>query len=298
MKPIEIILITGFLGAGKTTLMNHLLRQSRFSRQETALVINEFGTIGIDSRLVEAGARVTYEINKGSLFCICTKVDFLNALMAIKRDVNTDRVIIEATGMAETGDLESVLEEPVLAGHYRMAANICVVDGLNVTKILPFMQAVRMQLECADGLVINKSDLLTAQGLERLKEVLTGINPCSRQIAVSYGQVPLNFLLGLEHKKSRGMLRERPPADVVSCSFATDRMVNRQRFQQVLNQLGRKILRLKGNVNFQDGKRFVEIIYDQYLEREPVSGFPEATAFTVIGWKISKPELEKIFSSC
>jgi len=173
-----------------------------------------------------------------------------------------------------------------------------VADGLNVTKILPFMQAVRMQLECADGIMVNKSDLLTAEGLERVKEVLTGINPRSRQIAVSYGQVPLDFLLGLEHKKNRRLLRERPPADVVSCSFTADRMVNRQRFQQVLNQLGRKILRLKGNVNFQDGKRFVEIIYDQYLEREPVSGFSEATAFTVIGWKISKPELEKIFSSC
>jgi G3E family GTPase len=295
MEPIEIILITGFLGAGKTTLVNHLLRQGRFTQWETALVINEFGTMGIDGRLVEAGSRRQYEINKGSLFCICTKVEFMNTLAAIKRDVNPACVLVEATGMAETGDLEGILEEPVLAGHYRIAANLCVADGLNVSKVLPVMQAVRMQVECADGMIINKADLLTAEGLERVKELLAGINPRGRQIVVSHGQIPVDFLLGLKHQKSQRGQRENPPADVVSCSFATDQRVSRERFQEAVKQLGRKILRLKGNVNFEEGRRFVEIIYDQYLEREAVSGFTEATTFTVIGWKISREELEKIF---
>ena len=80
---IPIFLLTGTPGAGKTTLLNHLLKQPVFQSGSTCLVINEFGQIGVDGALVEAGDRPMFEINKGSLFCVCVKTDFIKTLKAI-----------------------------------------------------------------------------------------------------------------------------------------------------------------------------------------------------------------------
>ncbi|MCE5273144.1 GTP-binding protein, partial [bacterium] len=77
MSRIPIILLTGYLGAGKTTLLNHLLSRPEIRERNVALIINEFGELGVDGRLVEAGTRPVYELNKGSLFCVCIKTDFL-----------------------------------------------------------------------------------------------------------------------------------------------------------------------------------------------------------------------------
>ena len=83
MKAIDVYILTGYLGAGKTTTLNRLIGAERFAGKKLALIINEFGKMGVDGQLLLPGDYTKYEINKGSIFCICTKTDFLKALDSI-----------------------------------------------------------------------------------------------------------------------------------------------------------------------------------------------------------------------
>ena len=98
--PIDVWLLTGYLGAGKTTMLNNLLGAEMFKGKRVALVINEFGQLGIDGALVRPGEWTKFELNKGSLFCACIKVDTVK-VSGIAFDIKPDVVIIEATGLAK-----------------------------------------------------------------------------------------------------------------------------------------------------------------------------------------------------
>jgi len=165
--PIPVYLITGYLGSGKTTLLNHLLATPQLRSQRVALIVNEFGTLGVDGQLLEQAADHVFELNRGSLFCACIHADFVRTLETIARDIRPDVVLAEASGVAQTSDLGNFFDTPPARDQFQVQANLCVVDP-NVTKVLPYLKAARVQVTWADGLVINKSDLLGVAGTERL----------------------------------------------------------------------------------------------------------------------------------
>ncbi|NLF29407.1 MAG: GTP-binding protein, partial [Planctomycetes bacterium] len=158
MTPVRVLAITGYLGAGKTTLVNHLLGSPAIAERNPALILNEFGTIGVDGRLIRDGQWRRYEINSGSVYCTCTQVQLFTALQSIVADGRCGVVLIEATGVAEPADLEPYFEASPLAGVMAMWATLCVVDAAAFTQVAPFMQACRRQVRAADGIVINKAD--------------------------------------------------------------------------------------------------------------------------------------------
>ena len=137
MNGIPLLLLTGYLGAGKTTLLNHLLARPSIRGKNVSLIINEFGELGVDGRLVDSGARPLYELNKGSLFCVCIRTDFLDVLETIVNGGKPDLVLVEATGVAEPRDIESMLDEPHLAGKFRADLFHPVTQGDHTVKSLP-----------------------------------------------------------------------------------------------------------------------------------------------------------------
>ena len=98
-QKIPTIILTGFLGAGKTTLLNRLIDYYQSTR--TVLLINEFGQVGIDGQLLAAGNYQKIELNKGSLFCICVRTDFIDEVERIATEMRPELLIIEATGLAD-----------------------------------------------------------------------------------------------------------------------------------------------------------------------------------------------------
>lgn len=297
MKPIPIILLTGYLGAGKTTLLNHLLSLPEISNKKVALVINEFGSLGVDGSLLREGTYEKFELNKGSLFCICIKTDFLKTLKNIAEKVQPELVLIEATGIAETRDLEGFLNEPTLRGKFSVQANLCLVDAAYFTRAAAFLNAATEQVRWADALVINKIDLVNERESEQLQQVLASINPQAKQLLTSYGRIPGDVLFGLPHRVHEGEFAQAPPQAILSQSIQTDKPISKDEFDKAIQILGERLLRLKGHVNFGQGRQFVEWAGGVWSFGPPRSETKTATAFTVIAWRIKQAELEAIFNA-
>lgn len=293
---IPITLITGYLGAGKTTFLNHLLGLPTWKRKRLALIINEFGALGVDGQLVRPGKYQKYEINRGSIFCTCTQTEFIATMRQIATADDCNHVLIEATGIAETSDLMACVDGSALAGDFEIEAIVCLVDAANFVQIAPFLKVAGSQVACADGIIVNKTDLLSAAELSKLKTILAEINPEAPQINASYGEVAPEFLDGLIHRRRLHGRVHRPPASVVSASFQTEEPVDRVAFLETIKKLGPKLLRLKGNIAFHDGLRFVEFVGNAILEKPPCDSLDGSTSFSVIAWKISRDQLQKHFS--
>jgi G3E family GTPase len=292
-------MLTGYLGAGKTTLLNHVLGLPGIRDRRIALIINEFGPLGVDGKLVKPGPHHVFELNRGSVFCICIKTDFLKTLDAIAQEVKPDLVIVEATGVADPCDLDHLLGEPRLKAVFKPWANICLVDAPSFTQVAAFLRTTIRQVQWADGLVINKTDMVSAKDLQVLNGVLKGLNERAPQVEVAFGKIPESFIHGLSHVSRAGEPIGQPPEGLVAVSIEDgDRPVDLKRFMDVLSKLEGRLLRLKGNLCLSDGERvFVEVVNGRFSRKPPVSGLNK-TAFTVISWGMSKEELRAAFHDC
>ena len=296
-QAIPVILLTGYLGSGKTTLLNHLLGLHQIAAQRLALIINEFGPLGVDGKVVDAPVHAKYEINKGSVFCICTKTQFIKVLREIADSDNCDLVLLEATGIAEATDFASLLNERGLAGRFELQANLCLVDPMSFVKVAAFLKAATNQVAAADGIVINKTDLVDADEIAQLQQLVCGINPHAAVMTTEYGKVPWKFLSALQHNPASAEqgLQNAPPSNIVAVAFENGEIFDKDLFDAVVTEHAERILRLKGNIKFGLGVRFVEMVSGQAIDKAPKADLPE-TSFVVIGYGISKQQLCDAFS--
>ena len=302
MNSIDVYILTGFVGAGKTTLLNHLLKNELLVSANPALIINEFGKIGIDGALVQQQDLTRYDINKGSIFCICTKTDFLRALTEIAESGRHQILLIEATGIAETVDIESFLDAPKLKEIYQVKANLCLVDAANFTRVAAYLKPAKTQVQYADALIINKCDLVSDSERATLVQILENLNPTAPRIETEHGKIEGDFLAGISHNTHDGKVLEQPPDDIIAVSISSEQQYDRDAFYQTLDDLKDNILRLKGNIDFGDEPHFVELAGSEITENQPSEELQKQnkskTTFTAIAWKIDKATLHDKFMSC
>ena len=165
-SPIPLSVLTGFLGSGKTTLLNALLQHPDMS--ETAVIINEFGEIGLDHLLVETADEDIMEMSSGCL-CCTIRGDLINTLNDLleRRDAGDikrfERVVIETTGLADPAPvLHTIMNHPYLVVRYRLESVVTVVDAVNGMATLDAHAEAVKQAAVADRLVISKTDLPAA----------------------------------------------------------------------------------------------------------------------------------------
>jgi G3E family GTPase len=197
---IPVTVLTGFLGSGKTTLLNKLLRRPELA--DTAVIINEFGEIGLDHLLVEKSTEdgmVT--LNSGCL-CCTVRGDLVRTMSELflkraKGEVSPfKRMVVETTGLADPAPiLHTLMTDPLLATRYRLDGVVTTVDGVNGASTLDNHEEAVKQAAVADRLLLTKVDIADAPKLDELKHRLQHLNPGAPTVSVSDGEIDPNAIL-------------------------------------------------------------------------------------------------------
>jgi G3E family GTPase len=204
-----IFVLTGFLGSGKTVLLNGLLKQPGFA--DSAVIVNEFGEIGLDHLLISTAQENIVLLDAG---CLCCAV--LGSLKETLADLHHRRargevppfrrVMIETTGLADPGPiLQSIMRDPLISHFYRLAGVVCLVDVLHAQAQLDDQPEARAQIAFADRLVVTKTDLSGEEVPERLRKTLRDLNATAEILVASNGEV------GAERLLSTDSVADAPP---------------------------------------------------------------------------------------
>ncbi|MBO6756854.1 MAG: GTP-binding protein [Roseibium sp.] len=193
--PIPLSIITGFLGSGKTTLLNRILTDPAMA--DTAVIINEFGEIGLDHLLVDQASDGILELSSGCL-CCTIRGDLVTTLENLLRRLDNGRmdrlarVVIETTGLADPAPiLHTVMLHPYLVLRYRLESVVTLVDAVNGLATLDEHEEARRQAAVADRIVLTKTDLLYGPDLktvEPLADRLSALNPGARRLNAQAGE--------------------------------------------------------------------------------------------------------------
>lgn len=262
-------LISGFLGSGKTTVLNRLL--SQFAPARVGVIVNDFGSLAVDVHLLEAGAAVQMiELNGGQIFCSCISGSFVDRLVEIT-NTSAEAILVETSGMAKPGAMGPILTETQsrTGGAFRYAGMVTVVDAPRFDTLRTVVNAVEEQVVNADLLVLNKCDLVTAEELDRLGKTLGELNPKARILAVTQGSVEKETLpegptaepgrKGPGGESYRGWRGKKP----ITRSWTPQAQITAEELEEEVARRAQSALRIKGFAPTAAGPVFVSAVGSQ-----------------------------------
>jgi G3E family GTPase len=285
MAPIPVTVLTGFLGAGKTTLLNRILSSQRVLR--TAVLVNEFGEIGIDHELVVATSDAMVELSNG---CICCSIngELTEAVQRVlERPDPIDFIVVETTGLADPLPVAMTFLAGEFRDRLRLDSIITLIDAEHFEDTAFTSPIARAQVVYGDILVLNKCDLVNEVRLAAVEASLRAIKPDARLLRADHAGVPLSMLLSVglfetdrlvalqaaedareqaqghdhdhhhDHHDHRHHHAHTPELEGFrSVSLAVEAPIDLRRFQHFLdNQLPETVFRAKGVLWFRESER-------------------------------------------
>ena len=261
----ELILITGFLGSGKTTVIKELLTQ--FSDKKIGLIVNEFGTINIDSEILSTQGNVLQELSNGSIFCSCLKDKFLESLIEVsKRDVNT--VFIEASGMADPANMNTIVQtiNKLCLEPYYYRGSLSIVDGMFFSKLSKVLISLRNQILYASAVIINKIDLIDNSMISEIENIIAEINPETTIYKTSFGNIDYKDVISsMVPVELNGISSNTVDNRLKSFVLKSQELINLEDFKEFMSKIANKTYRVKGFVITNEGIIEVQGVNEQIV---------------------------------
>ena len=248
MEKKKLFVLTGFLGAGKTSFLQHVLEA--FSDKKLAVIQNEFGKIGIDGSILQKQGIPIKEINRGSIFCSCLQLSFVEALVELAKS-DAEYLFVESSGLADPSNIMDILESvKVLAGDvYDFQGVICLIDGVHFPKQVKDTETVDRQLKHCDVAIINKIDLISGEQYKKVISLVREVNPHCLILHCENGRADLSFIREgfekgswVDSEESLNTVDNKPKTISLLCTES----VEKGQFQQFLQAVLPECYRIKG----------------------------------------------------
>ncbi len=333
-EKIPVTVLTGYLGAGKTTLLNRILSEDH--GRKFAVIVNEFGEIGIDNDLVVGADEEVFEMNNG---CICCTVrgDLIRIVEGLlKRKGKFDAILVETTGLADPAPVaQTFFVDADVRGAAQLDAVVTVADAKWLGDRLKDAPEAKNQIAFADVIILNKIDLVGADEVSEIEARIRAINPYAKLHKTVNCAVALEAVLGRdafdldrileiepefldgednhdhehehEHEHEHHGLKHYHDEDMQSVSLSIEGEIDPEKFmpwlQNYVQKEGPSILRAKGILAFKDEpKRFVfqgvHMLLDGDLQREWKREEKRLSRIVFIGRNLKKDEITQGFLGC
>ncbi|MFZ5782380.1 MAG: CobW family GTP-binding protein [Pseudomonadota bacterium] len=259
---LPVTLVTGFLGSGKTTLINHILSNSEGVK--AAVLVNELGEIGIDNDLIVAADGGMIELSNGCI-CCSTNDDLVESIVRVlDRTEPVERILVETTGVADPLPVAQTFQRPEFRSLLRLDAIVAVADAEHPSLAFhPDSAAARQQIRHADAILVNKCDRVDAHQRLAVEQVLRSLNPEAKLLHTTRSAVPLPLILDVDLFKSLPLEHGHHHTHLgddgfVALAFESDRPFSTARFQAFLDDRPPGLFRGKGFLQLAEtGQRFV-----------------------------------------
>jgi len=315
-KRIPVTVVTGFLGSGKTTLINRILAEQH--GRKIAVIVNEFGEVSIDGQLiVQNDQEELVEFNNGCL-CCTVRGDLIDTLDRLQQRSELDAILIETTGLADPAPVASTFFlEDKLTSKTRLDSFIALADAVNLEQNLAQSEEAQEQIAFADIILLNKADLVSKEQLLEVEHVIRRSNPIAKIYHTSNSDIDLEKVIGVGAFELEAKLEVDPTflddlehehdQAVGSFVLREERPIDMNRFMIWLNEKlaeqGEDMYRTKGIFNAQGFNervifQSVRMLTTMVPERLWKPGEDKITEYVMIGKDLDRDEFAEGFASC
>lgn len=313
---VPVTVVTGFLGSGKTTLINRILEEQH--GRKIAVIVNEFGEVSIDGQLiVQNDQEELVEFNNGCL-CCTVRGDLIDTLDRLQQRSELDAILIETTGLADPAPVASTFFlEDKLTAKTRLDSFIALADAVNLEINLEQSEEAQEQIAFADIILLNKADLVSKERLLEVEEIIRRSNPIAKIYHTSNSDIDLEKVIGVGAFELEAKLEVDPTflddlehehdQAVGSFVLREERPIDMNRFMIWLNEKlaeqGEDMYRTKGIFNAQGFNervifQSVRMLTTMVPERLWKSGEVKTTEYVMIGKNLNRDEFAEGFANC
>ena len=244
---IQIVLLSGFLGAGKTTLMQRLL--DTYQEHKIGVIINEFGEINIDAKLVSRDGIDIAELSNGSIFCACIKDKFVDGLIEMSK-TDIEYLFIEASGLADPSNMGDIVDgiKKDTGDNYLIKGNICVADSCTFMELVEVLPALERQVKHANAVIVNKMDLIDDETFKEIAEKISELNETTRIYAATHCDVDIKDIVDhftptlVRSEDTTNTYESRPQTFIVKA----DQPVEKEKLIAFIKSISDSSYRIKG----------------------------------------------------